>query len=552
VIRDIFVSYKSEDRAIVTPLVEKLINRSFSVWYAEFDIKHQEDWLEAVQTNLKLAPIFLVFLSNKAAGSREVRSEISIAVEENKPIYVVSIDTEFKPEVLPTLGLHTKQVHHASAEAYEGLIKILFEERNKVSGKANVRDFLRALNQSAEIFGTQLSISGGDQLFGVLNLMLSNQNKKISYILLHHLHKNGGKLKEDLLSTVSKIMELLRPYVSAEEKTLVTVGDPIFTSLFLKKNLERPLDLGSYFLRRELKAEMKVIRGVMQELSQTASPNLEALLELRQERMLQTQENLKQKLKELDAQLESLHPGVLSAETIKENKITRIKINKNIRDLKGMIRTRKYSKQLCQRTRLVILFRCMIAIPLLFAGGVLPVNNWLFTMPVLSALLVLVYYFTKIEKMIVVSRYGFGTPVEVWENQVKKFEAQKAQFPVAAKEIKTFLQEQMLDNKAEMEVVRAGLVEKINEKHEEDLSAIAAIQSVIKYSRETELYLEGLISKYKKSLLYVEGNYLRSVIGLQILGHAVSRSANSFSDQEYAYLQAAFLTLDKIEKLVEV
>ncbi|TFF88718.1 MAG: toll/interleukin-1 receptor domain-containing protein, partial [Promethearchaeota archaeon] len=103
----VFVSYAHKDKRHVYPIIKKLFDNGIPIWYDE-GIPPSSKWLETIGKRISECTTFLVFISNNAINSENVKNEIAYAVEryykrEIKflPIYIE--ETELTPELKITI-----------------------------------------------------------------------------------------------------------------------------------------------------------------------------------------------------------------------------------------------------------------------------------------------------------------------------------------------------------------------------------------------------------------------------------------------------------------
>ena len=84
----IFVSYAHKDSEIVFPELQELKQNGYRVWYDE-GIDPGNEWPEEVAKALSKASMFLVFISNNAVASQNVRNEINFAINNRKSFLAV-------------------------------------------------------------------------------------------------------------------------------------------------------------------------------------------------------------------------------------------------------------------------------------------------------------------------------------------------------------------------------------------------------------------------------------------------------------------------------
>jgi hypothetical protein len=133
---DLFLSYSRRDEARVLPLVEKLRASGLAVWMDQSGIDGATLWAQEITDAIRRAKICLLFASAASFGSKHVARELSLAVEEGKPI----------------LPLHLEPVETPSTLRYQlaGIQHIILYEGDT---DANFQLILRALTR----LGTQLA-----------------------------------------------------------------------------------------------------------------------------------------------------------------------------------------------------------------------------------------------------------------------------------------------------------------------------------------------------------------------------------------------------------
>ena len=87
----IFVSYAHKDGELVYPLLGELREMGCRVWFDE-GIDPGNEWPEEIAKALLKAAHFLVFLTGNAIGSKNVKSEINYAIDEDKPFLAVHLE----------------------------------------------------------------------------------------------------------------------------------------------------------------------------------------------------------------------------------------------------------------------------------------------------------------------------------------------------------------------------------------------------------------------------------------------------------------------------
>ena len=81
-----FFSYSRDDSEFALRLAEDLKSAGASVWLDQLDIKAGEEWDRSIEDALTRASRMLLILSPSSVRSRNVRNEISFALDEEKSI----------------------------------------------------------------------------------------------------------------------------------------------------------------------------------------------------------------------------------------------------------------------------------------------------------------------------------------------------------------------------------------------------------------------------------------------------------------------------------
>ena len=84
-----FISYSREDSAFALRLAGDLKAAGANVWLDQMDIEPGQEWDSAIEDAVTQAPRMLLILSPPSVKSRNVRNEISFALEEKKTIIPV-------------------------------------------------------------------------------------------------------------------------------------------------------------------------------------------------------------------------------------------------------------------------------------------------------------------------------------------------------------------------------------------------------------------------------------------------------------------------------
>ena len=82
----VFVCYAREDEDFAFKLAANLKNQGVPIWLDQWDILTSEDWDQTIDKALYGCKYFLIILSSTSVDSKEVRSELRTALDENKTI----------------------------------------------------------------------------------------------------------------------------------------------------------------------------------------------------------------------------------------------------------------------------------------------------------------------------------------------------------------------------------------------------------------------------------------------------------------------------------
>ena len=94
----VFISYSRQDTQIIERLVRELEAARVAVWIDREDILGGAKWRRQIVDAIEAADVVLVALSPNAAASDNVRKELDIAQEANKPVLPVEIRRTVVPK----------------------------------------------------------------------------------------------------------------------------------------------------------------------------------------------------------------------------------------------------------------------------------------------------------------------------------------------------------------------------------------------------------------------------------------------------------------------
>ena len=110
----IFVSYAHKDSDRVIPIIEKLSERGFRVWY-DSGIEVGSEWPEYIQDRINNCSRMLVFMSPLSIESKNCRNEINLALKKNKEMLIVYLEPT---ELIKGMDLQLNSVQAVNAEQY--------------------------------------------------------------------------------------------------------------------------------------------------------------------------------------------------------------------------------------------------------------------------------------------------------------------------------------------------------------------------------------------------------------------------------------------------
>ena len=151
----IFVSYAHKDSDTVVPIISRMQDNGYRVWF-DAGIEAGTEWPEYIAEHLYGCSVFLAFLSQSALASQNCRQEINFAVELKKKTLLIRLDeTEIPVGLQMRLGF-VPQIHmnrHGTSRSFleelfrNELLRSCCEESQsgtKVS-KATQNTFLKGL-----------------------------------------------------------------------------------------------------------------------------------------------------------------------------------------------------------------------------------------------------------------------------------------------------------------------------------------------------------------------------------------------------------------------
>lgn len=137
----IFVSYCHRDNDVYN-LIKELTENKFRLWYDE-GIKSGRAWADDISSHIKNCTQFLVFLSNNAIESENVKDEIHLAIKHKKDILVVHLENivlegglELQLDRKQAILRHTYTNHYMFFEELSNSLNIKTREIDSTDNKA--------------------------------------------------------------------------------------------------------------------------------------------------------------------------------------------------------------------------------------------------------------------------------------------------------------------------------------------------------------------------------------------------------------------------------
>ena len=109
----IFFSYNHENADRVFPMIEKMAQEGIRVWY-DNGLRPGDDWPEVIAEHLDNAAAMVVAVSKEYVVSHNCCNELTVAVNDNKPIVSVVLD-----DITLSLGMRMQLVRTFNLKKYE-------------------------------------------------------------------------------------------------------------------------------------------------------------------------------------------------------------------------------------------------------------------------------------------------------------------------------------------------------------------------------------------------------------------------------------------------
>lgn len=121
---DLFLSYSRRDEARVLPVVQKLRASGLTIWMDQSGIDGATLWAQEITDAIHRAKVCLLFASAASFSSAHVARELSLAVEEGKPILPLHLEPVETPSALryQLAGIQHIALHQGDPDANFQLI----------------------------------------------------------------------------------------------------------------------------------------------------------------------------------------------------------------------------------------------------------------------------------------------------------------------------------------------------------------------------------------------------------------------------------------------
>jgi hypothetical protein len=98
--RDVFISYRTEDKVWADRLCEGLERENLTCWIAPRDIAAGREWAEAIVHGLQKCKAFVIIVSSHSTNAKQVSREAELADHQGLPIYTFRVENVDPPPSL--------------------------------------------------------------------------------------------------------------------------------------------------------------------------------------------------------------------------------------------------------------------------------------------------------------------------------------------------------------------------------------------------------------------------------------------------------------------
>ena len=206
----VFISYCHKDKMVYSVL-EQLQKNEYSFWYDE-GIKTGEKWRREITENIKSCTQFVVFISENALKSENVKDEIHFALTKKKEILVVRLDDcELDDELELSIG-RIQSVIRSKYSSFDAFCKKIFVSLKPATLRKS-NDVKVALNTLVERY----EILRQESESGFAVHYMARDKKTSATVMIKHLSFNQsytGEIKSKLFYNELKILKMLHdcPY----------------------------------------------------------------------------------------------------------------------------------------------------------------------------------------------------------------------------------------------------------------------------------------------------------------------------------------------------
>jgi len=103
--KDVFISYKNEDRQAAESICAGLETQNITCWMAPRDIIAGQEWATAIVEGLRNSRTFVLLLSSHSRNARQIAREAELADRQKLPMITLRLeDVEPPPELLYFVG----------------------------------------------------------------------------------------------------------------------------------------------------------------------------------------------------------------------------------------------------------------------------------------------------------------------------------------------------------------------------------------------------------------------------------------------------------------
>ena len=140
---NVFISYAQADSAFARKLAADLRHRNQSVWSADQELTPGERWANVVDRAIQDSENFVVVLSDKSGSSNWIRTEVALALSQNKrviPVFSTSQpDVPYILTAIQGLDLSDTKKYAASIERLASLLSKSDHRASNVSADLDAR-----------------------------------------------------------------------------------------------------------------------------------------------------------------------------------------------------------------------------------------------------------------------------------------------------------------------------------------------------------------------------------------------------------------------------